>query len=54
MNCVMILSLAALTTTGLAFIHETRLRRAAHEMLGRVIQALRDEIKPREQERDKE
>jgi hypothetical protein len=41
MNTIAILSLVALATTGLALIHETRLRRAARNVLCRLILALR-------------
>jgi hypothetical protein len=41
------LSLVALTSLGLALIHETRLRRAAHSLLCRLIQYLRDKSKAR-------
>ncbi len=40
MNNIAILLLVALTVTGLAFIHETRLRRVGHHMLRRLIQSL--------------
>ena len=43
MNIIAILSLVALTTTGLALIHETRLRRAAHKLLRRLIWSLRQQ-----------
>ena len=45
MNFLTILSLIALTTIGLALIHETRLRAAAHGMFCRVIQFLYDNAK---------
>ena len=45
MNTIAILSLVALTTTGLALIHETRLRRATHTLFRRLIQSLRQESK---------
>ena len=41
MNSIAILSLVALTTTGLALIHESRLRRAAHSAACRLILVLR-------------
>ncbi len=41
MSSIAILSLVALTTTGLALIHETRLRRAAYSVACRLIEALR-------------
>ncbi len=37
MNTIVILSLCALTTLGLALIHETRLRRMVARMLRRLI-----------------
>ena len=40
MNSIAILSLVALTTLGLALIHETRLRRAARNVLCRLIRSL--------------
>ena len=52
MNTIMILSLVALTTIGLALIHETRLRTAAHSMLCRVIQFLCDNAKVDDLARD--
>ena len=45
MNFLTILSLVALTTIGLALIHETRLRAVAHGMLCRVVQFLCDNAK---------
>jgi hypothetical protein len=38
MTSITALSLVALAITGLAFIHETRLRRVAHTMLRRLIE----------------
>ena len=51
MNCIAILSLVALTTIGLALIHETRLRAAAHSMLCRVVQFLCDNAKAEDRAR---
>ena len=45
MNCIAILSLVALTTIGLALIHETRLRQAARNLFCRLIQFLCDNAK---------
>jgi hypothetical protein len=41
MHTIAILSFVALTTTSLALIHETRLRRAARKVLRRSFLALR-------------
>jgi len=40
MSTIAILSLSAVIVTGLAAIHETRLRRAVHHMLRHLIRAL--------------
>jgi hypothetical protein len=40
MNTIVIVLLVALTTTGLALIHETRLRRLTHYVLRRLIRSL--------------
>jgi len=40
MHTIAVLSLVTLATTSLALIHETRLRRAAHKLLCRVVQSL--------------
>ena len=40
MNTIAVLSLVALTITSLALIHETRLRRAMHNLLRRMVQSL--------------
>jgi hypothetical protein len=52
MNSIAILSLVALTTTGLALIHETRLRRVARNAACRLIQALRHHGKAHDHSRD--
>ena len=54
MNTIVILSLSTLTVTGLAFIHETRLRRAVHNVLRRLVQSYRNNTKARDQLRDGE
>ena len=41
MNNIAILSLVALTTLGLALIHETRLRQAAYNVFCRLIRSIR-------------
>ena len=51
MNTITILSLVALTTIGLALIHETRLRQVAHSMLCRVVQFLCGNAKPEDHAR---
>jgi len=40
MHVIATLTLVALTVTGLALIHETRLRRAAHRLLCRLVRSL--------------
>jgi hypothetical protein len=40
MNNIAILAFVALTITSLAFIHETRLRRAMHNLLRRMVKSL--------------
>ena len=40
MNCIAILSLVAVTTIGLAIIHESCLRRAAYDALCRLVEFL--------------
>ena len=47
MNTIVILSLSALTVTGLALIHETRLREGAHGVLRHFLQSLRDRVHDR-------
>ncbi len=47
------LSLVALVTTSLVLIHETRLRRAAHSVLCRLIRSLRHESKGYDHARDR-
>ena len=54
MNTITILSLVALATTGLALIHETRLRRAAHSVLCRLVQSLGHKAKGQDLSRDTE
>ena len=54
MNSIAILSLVALTTTGLALIHETRLRRTARNVACRLILALRRTCKAHDHPRDGE
>jgi hypothetical protein len=41
MNTAVIFAFVALTTTALALIHESRLRRAAHNVLDRLVQSHR-------------
>ena len=45
MNGIVILAFVAMTTFGLALIHETRLRRAAHKAIRRLLLALRRECR---------
>ena len=45
MNCIATLSFVALIVVGLAIIHETRLRRAAHKAIRRLLLALRQKCK---------
>jgi hypothetical protein len=52
MNSIAILSLFALTTTGLALIHETRLRRAVRNIACHLIQALRHHGRAHDHARD--
>ena len=52
MNSIVIVSLFALTTTSLALIHETRLRRASHKVARRLILALRQKSKAQDRARD--
>ena len=46
------LAFVALTSLGLALIHETRLRRAAHDVFCRLILAFRRESKGYDHARD--
>ncbi len=52
MNSIAILSLVGLALICLALIHETRLRRAAHNLVCRLIQSLGQEGKARDRARD--
>ena len=52
MTSIMTLSLVAWAITGLALIHETRLRRAAHSMLRRLFKALSRASKSRDRSRN--
>lgn len=52
MNTTVILALVALATTGLALIHEIRLRRAARNAASRLIQAIRHSSEVHDQARD--
>jgi hypothetical protein len=54
MNTIAVLSLVALATTGLALIHETRLRRGARSVLGRLILTLQQRKRSRHHRRDGE
>jgi len=54
MNTATILSLVALATTGLALIHETRLRRGARNVIGRLILTLQQRRQGRHHRRDDE
>ena len=42
MNTIVFFALVAVAITGLALIHETRLRRAAHSMTCRLVEFLGD------------
>jgi hypothetical protein len=52
MSTIVILSLVALAATGLALIHETRLRQAGHNLLHSLIQSLGQEGKAQGSVRD--
>jgi len=52
MNTITILALIALIVTGLACIHETRLRRAAHNAIRRLISSTRHENREQGRARD--
>ena len=52
MNTMVILALAAVTTTALALVHESCLRRAAHNVLRRLVQSYCRTDKDRDQTRD--
>ncbi len=54
MSTIVILSWSTLTVTGLALIHETRLRRAAHNVLDRLVQSYRSNTKAHDHLRDGE
>ena len=54
MNTIAVLSLVALATTGLALIHETRLRRGARNVLYRLVQYLRRDGKANDRAGDGE
>jgi cytochrome b subunit of formate dehydrogenase len=52
MSTITALAFVALAITGLALIHETRLRRAAHNVACRLILALRRACKAHDHVRD--
>jgi hypothetical protein len=52
MTSIAVLSLVAAIIVGLALIHETRLRRAAHSVARRLILALRYNSEAHDQARD--
>jgi hypothetical protein len=52
MNTIMVMSLVALATTGLALIHETRLCRAARSVACHLLQALHHNSKAHDHARD--